>query len=55
MTSIKIHYIDNEWNNKFIIAKTSCGKDWREIIEFSQEIKYVTCKSCLNTYKNNIK
>ena len=54
MASIKIHYIGNEWNSKFIIAKTSCGKDWRDIIEFSQEIKYVTCKSCLKTHKNTI-
>jgi len=41
------HFIGKEQNSKFIIAKTACGRDWRNIIEFTQEKKFTTCKKCL--------
>lgn len=42
-----IHYIGEEQNSRFIIAKTGCGKDWRDINEFTSNKADVTCKSCL--------
>lgn len=43
----KIHFIPPTWNASFIVARTQCDKDWRDITEFSQDIKYVTCKKCI--------
>lgn len=51
---VTIHYIGNEWNHKFIIAKTNCGIHWKECNEFSSVIKYVTCKKCLLSISKNI-
>jgi len=48
MNSIIIHYIEKkDTGNKFIIAKTKCGKHWEDINEFSTEIKEVNCKMCI--------
>ena len=47
MKTEMIHYIGKEWNSKFIIAKTLCGKDWRAIDEFTQENDQITCKKCI--------
>lgn len=46
MNSKKIHHLA-ECGNLFIIAKTTCGKPWQDINEFSSDIKNVTCKVCL--------
>jgi hypothetical protein len=44
-----IHFIGDEWNSKFIIAETLCGRYWKDIDEWTSD-KYkedVTCKKCL--------
>lgn len=41
-----IHYIGPEQNSSFIVAKTTCGRGWRDVEEFSSEEQYVTCKKC---------
>ena len=41
-----IHYIGPEWKTIFIIAKTSCGKDWRNVNETSSNKEIITCKKC---------
>ena len=44
-----IHFIGDEWKPKFIIAKTLCGRHWKDIHEWTSD-KYkedVTCKKCL--------
>jgi hypothetical protein len=46
-----VHYIGSEWNSKFIIAKTNCGKDWYKIEESTEKKEYVTCKKCLTKLK----
>ena len=49
---ITIHYIDKEdTGNKFIIAKTKCGKHWQDIVEFTTDINYVNCKTCIKKIK----
>jgi hypothetical protein len=42
-----IHYIGPEWNSKFIIAVTKCGKDWFMIKDSTEHKELVTCKNCL--------
>jgi hypothetical protein len=42
-----IHYIDEKWNSKFIIAKTECGIDWENADDSTQHKKLVTCKKCI--------
>lgn len=47
MKTSVIHYIGQEFNPIFIVAKTSCGKHWQDVNETTSVIKYVTCKICL--------
>ena len=42
-----IHYIGKDKRSTFIIAKTECGKGWRDVMEFTSDSKYVTCSKCL--------
>ncbi len=42
-----IHYISDKYNHIFIVAKTSCGKDWQDVHDSTSKIEYVTCKNCL--------
>jgi len=52
-----IHYIGKEFFSSYIIAKTLCGKDWRDVDETTSESEIVTCKKCkliLNN-KNKLK
>jgi len=51
----KIHYIDTEWNSKYIIAISECGKHWKDIDDSTSIKELVTCKKCLNklNYKIN--
>jgi hypothetical protein len=45
---ITIHYMNIEIKgNKFMITKTKCGKHWQDIVEFTTDLKYVNCKTCL--------
>lgn len=49
-----IHFIGDEWNSKFIIAETLCGRYWKDINEWTSD-KYkedVTCKKCLKKLAN---
>ena len=41
-----IHYIGKEFNSSFIVAKTLCGKDWRDVDKTTSESEIVTCKKC---------
>jgi hypothetical protein len=47
MKNNAIHYIGPEWNSKFIIAVTDCGKSWLDVEESTQNKDFVTCKKCL--------
>ena len=48
----KIHYISEDFNPIFIIARTSCGKHWQDVNESTSNIKYVTCEICLKKIKD---
>ncbi len=41
-----IHYIGKEFFSSYIIAKTLCGKDCRDVDETTSKSKIVTCKKC---------
>jgi hypothetical protein len=47
-----IHYIGEEWQRIFIVAKTECGKHWQDVEEYTSQSQRVTCKRCLNKLKN---
>jgi nucleosome binding factor SPN SPT16 subunit len=47
-----IHYIGEEWQKIFIVAKTECGKHWQDVEEYTSQSQRVTCKRCLNKLKN---
>jgi len=49
----KIHYIGDEWNSKFIIAETKCGKHWQDVADFTHHKGLVTYKKCLNKINKN--
>ena len=51
----KIHYIGAEQRSCFIIAKTTCGKNWEDVTEFSSDANWVSCKKCLKRYANENK
>jgi len=44
-----IHYIHDNWGSSFIIATTSCGRDWGEVNEHTSQKQHVTCKKCLKS------
>jgi hypothetical protein len=46
-----IHYIDDNYKTKFIIAKTNCGKNWEDVNEFTSIKEEVSCKKCKNDFK----
>jgi hypothetical protein len=47
-----IHYIGKEFSSSFIIAKTLCGKGWRDVEETTSESDIVTCKKCKSILAN---
>jgi len=49
----KIHYIGDEWNSKFIIAETKCGKHWQDVADFTHHKGLVTCDKCLHKINKN--
>ena len=52
MKMVTMHYISEEdTGNRFIIAKTKCGKHWQSIVEFTTKKEEVTCKVCLKNLK----
>lgn len=54
MKQVIIHYIGEEWNAIFIIAKTECGKHWKDVDEYTSQFERVTCKRCLNKLKKKL-
>jgi hypothetical protein len=45
----KVHYVSPELEKIFLWtdrAKTSCGKSYESIEEYSSDMNYVTCKKC---------
>ena len=47
-----VHYISAEWDSKYIIAITKCGKNWEDVDDSSSIKEVVTCKNCLKKINN---
>lgn len=54
MSSIKIHFVDSEFDTAFIHGKktTICGQSYQNVGDYTSDKKFITCEKCKSKFNS---